>query len=168
MCEPRRLTTPWAFTACYRDGYTFLLTKIAALGPTLGQLLVLPRHNSYSHASNGSLMTVLDGYKFAEEMCNTRPDPYQCLSHGRTALEIRGIQFWSLPLPASSYPCTDRMLEAVKIRSGTVRSHTQTSEKLREYEKGKWAWHAFTAVTFMWQFRIASVNSRIPRVRINK
>jgi hypothetical protein len=24
MWEPRRLTTLWAFTACYRDSYTFL------------------------------------------------------------------------------------------------------------------------------------------------
>jgi hypothetical protein len=23
MWEPRRLTTPWAFTACYRDKFTF-------------------------------------------------------------------------------------------------------------------------------------------------
>jgi hypothetical protein len=27
MWEPRRLTTLWAFTACYRDSFTFLFTK---------------------------------------------------------------------------------------------------------------------------------------------
>jgi hypothetical protein len=26
MWKPRRLTTLWAFTACYRDSFTFLLT----------------------------------------------------------------------------------------------------------------------------------------------
>jgi hypothetical protein len=27
MWEPRRLTTLWAFTACYRDSFTFFLSK---------------------------------------------------------------------------------------------------------------------------------------------
>jgi hypothetical protein len=28
MWEPRRLTTPWASTACYRDSFTFIFTPI--------------------------------------------------------------------------------------------------------------------------------------------
>jgi hypothetical protein len=35
MWEPRRLPTLWAFTACYRDSFTFLFL------PTLGSLLVV-------------------------------------------------------------------------------------------------------------------------------
>jgi hypothetical protein len=30
MWEPRRLTTLWAFTACYRDSFTFLQIEIRA------------------------------------------------------------------------------------------------------------------------------------------
>jgi hypothetical protein len=31
MWEPRRLTTLWAFTACYRDSFTFLLVELLRL-----------------------------------------------------------------------------------------------------------------------------------------
>jgi hypothetical protein len=29
MWEPRRLTTPWAFTACYRDSFTFYVLSFS-------------------------------------------------------------------------------------------------------------------------------------------
>jgi hypothetical protein len=41
MWEPRRFTTLWAFTACYRDIFTFFCTIKRNLGIHIGSLLLL-------------------------------------------------------------------------------------------------------------------------------
>jgi hypothetical protein len=50
MLEPRRLTTPWASTACYRDSFTLNVQYV--LSPLGGMLITWRRHDPREHRTN--------------------------------------------------------------------------------------------------------------------
>jgi hypothetical protein len=45
MWEPRRLTTPWAFAACYRDSFTFLPSSNNTTGRRITDMTENIKHN---------------------------------------------------------------------------------------------------------------------------
>jgi hypothetical protein len=55
MWEPRRLTTLWAFTACYRDSFTFYLSpKIRSVNLTADKLIGWQGHRAQLNYHSGS------------------------------------------------------------------------------------------------------------------
>jgi hypothetical protein len=105
MWEPRRLTTLWAFTACYRDSFTFFFPLLLFLmvHKRMQTVMIVERDNWREYDVDGRLMTRLcdSGYEpfiIARNRCGSYKRYYLITKRSISGGIPRGIGQSVVPL----------------------------------------------------------------------